>query len=32
LAVFVDADYRRSHGEPGFIREYGEALSGLRRG
>jgi len=31
FAVYVDADYRRRYREPGFIREYGEALSGLRR-
>jgi hypothetical protein len=31
FAVSVDADYRRRYGEPGFIREYGEVLSGLRR-
>ena len=31
FAVYVDADYRRRYGEPEFIREYGEALSGLRR-
>lgn len=32
FAVYVDADYRKRYGEPEFIREYGEALSGLRRG
>jgi hypothetical protein len=31
FAVYVDADYRRRYGEPGFIREYGEALAGFRR-
>lgn len=31
FAVYVDADYRRRYGEPGFIREYGEALSGFPR-
>jgi Domain of unknown function (DUF4838) len=30
-AVYVDADYHRRYGEPEFIREYGETLSGLRR-
>jgi len=31
FAVFVDAEYHRRYGEPEFIREYGEALSRLRR-
>ena len=31
FAVYVDAEYRRRYGEPEFIREYGEALSGMRR-
>jgi hypothetical protein len=31
FAVYVDADYRRRYGEPEFIREYGEALSGSQR-
>ena len=31
FAVYVDADYRRRYGEPEFVREYGEALSGMRR-
>ena len=31
FAVYVDAGYRRRYGEPGFIREYGEALSGSQR-
>ena len=31
FAVYVDAEYRRRYGEPGFIREYGEALSRVRR-
>jgi hypothetical protein len=31
FAVYVDAEYRRRYGEPDFIREYGETLSGLRR-
>jgi hypothetical protein len=31
FAVYVDADYRKRYGEPEFIREYGEALSGMRR-
>jgi hypothetical protein len=26
FAVYVDADYRRRHGEPGFVGEYGESL------
>lgn len=31
FAVYVDADYRKRYGEPEFIREYGDALAGLRR-
>jgi hypothetical protein len=27
FAVYVDAEYRRRHGEPEFIREYGETLA-----
>ena len=30
FAVYVDADYRRKHGEPTFIAEYGAALAGDR--
>lgn len=26
FAVYVDADYRRRYGEPGFVDEYGESL------
>jgi hypothetical protein len=32
FAVYVDADYRRRYGEPGFIREYEEVLSESQRG
>ena len=28
FAVYVDDDYRRRHGEPGFIQEYGAVLAG----
>jgi hypothetical protein len=28
FAVYVDAEYRRRYGEPGFIAEYGAALAG----
>lgn len=31
FAVYVDGEYRRRYGEPEFIREYGEALSAVRR-
>ena len=30
FAVYVDADYRRRHGEPGFLGEYGESLRRFR--
>jgi hypothetical protein len=30
FAVYVDADYRRLYGEPGFIDEYGKVLEGYR--
>ncbi len=30
FAVFVDADYRKRYGEPGFIDEYGKELEGYR--
>jgi hypothetical protein len=32
FAVYVDAEYRRRYGEPTFIREFGEAMSGRRGG
>ena len=32
FAVYVDADYRRKHGEPEFIAEYGAILIAFRRG
>jgi hypothetical protein len=32
FAVYVDADYRRRHGEPGFLGEYGESLRRIRPG
>jgi hypothetical protein len=31
FAVYVDAEYRRLHGEPEFLREYGAILSAFRR-
>jgi hypothetical protein len=31
FAVYVDADYRKRFGEPGFIDEYGAVVAGYRR-
>jgi hypothetical protein len=30
FAVYVDADYRKRFGEPGFIDEYGAVLAAYR--
>jgi hypothetical protein len=32
FAVYLDRDYRARYGEPGFIREYGDALREFRPG
>lgn len=30
FAVYLDSDYRNRHGDPGFVREYGETLRAFR--